>query len=59
MLHYVGEWHSHPDGYSCMPSGDDQKVFEWLTGWMQLDGYPGLMLIAGEQEEVWFVGAMG
>jgi integrative and conjugative element protein (TIGR02256 family) len=58
MLHYVGEWHSHPNGYSCMPSSDDQKVFSWLTRWMQIDGYPGLMLIAGETSEAWFVGEM-
>ncbi len=58
MLHYIGEWHSHPDGYSCRPSGDDRKVFAWLTRWMQIDGYPGLMLIAGEREEVWFVEEM-
>jgi len=58
MLHYVGEWHSHPNGYSCAPSGDDQKVFAWLTRWMQIDGYPGLMLIAGEQTEAWFIGRM-
>ena len=25
-LRYVGEWHSHPDGVGCDPSGDDQKV---------------------------------
>ncbi len=58
MLHYMGEWHSHPDGYSCMPSKDDQTVFSWLTRWMQIDGYPGLMLIAGETAEAWFIGEM-
>jgi proteasome lid subunit RPN8/RPN11 len=58
MLHYLGEWHSHPDGYSCRPSKDDLKVFAWLMKWMQIDGYPGLMLIAGEDREAWFVGQM-
>ncbi len=58
MLHYLGEWHSHPNGYSCQPSNDDQKVFAWLTRWMQIDGYPGLMLIAGQKMEAWFIGQM-
>jgi integrative and conjugative element protein (TIGR02256 family) len=58
MLHYIGDWHSHPNGYACTPSSDDQKVFDWLSRWMQLDGYPGLMLIAGEHTEAWFTGEM-
>jgi hypothetical protein len=58
MLHYVGEWHSHPDGYSCAPSGDDRKVFTWLNERMNIDGAPGLMLIAGQDEHAWFLGTM-
>lgn len=58
MLHYVGEWHSHPNGCSCTPSGDDKKVFAWLTEWMSIDGAPGLMLIAGQREHAWFLGTM-
>lgn len=55
MLHYVGEWHSHPNGFSTHPSDDDRKVFAWLSASMQLDGYPGLMAIVGENNEEWFV----
>lgn len=58
MLQYVGEWHSHPDGYSCAPSGDDKRAFAWLTNLMQIDGYPSLMLIAGQAAQAWFVGTM-
>ncbi|MBS0196232.1 MAG: ThiF family adenylyltransferase [Planctomycetes bacterium] len=49
MLQYVGEWHSHPDGYSCRPSGADCVVFAWLTELMDRDGFPAIMLIAGER----------
>jgi integrative and conjugative element protein (TIGR02256 family) len=58
MLQYVGEWHSHPDGYSCAPSSDDKRAFAWLVGLMEMDGYPGLMLIAGGDAHAWYLGAM-
>lgn len=58
MLHYVGEWHSHPDGISCQPSKDDRTVFAWLSGHMHRDGFPAVMLIAGEHENTWFVDSM-
>ena len=48
QLEYVGEWHSHPDGYSCMPSGDDLTVLSWLSSHMNADGVPGVMMIACE-----------
>lgn len=48
QLEYVGEWHSHPNGYSCMPSGDDLRVLSWLSSHMDADGVPGVMMIAGE-----------
>lgn len=51
-LHYVGEWHSHPDGCSTMPSSDDMKVFTWLTDRMRQDGFPGLMMIVGDNDQV-------
>lgn len=58
MLQYVGEWHSHPDGYSCAPSGDDRRAFAWLTNLMRIDGFPSLMLIAGQDAQAWYVGTM-
>jgi hypothetical protein len=48
QLHYVGEWHSHPEGHGCLPSGDDATVFAWLTEKMDVDGIPGLMMIVGD-----------
>ncbi|MGD9724440.1 MAG: Mov34/MPN/PAD-1 family protein [Pirellulales bacterium] len=47
-LHYVGEWHSHPAGFSTAPSDDDLKVFAWLTERMDSDGLPALMMIVGD-----------
>lgn len=44
---YVGEWHSHPAGAALQPSGDDARLFAWLTDHMAQDGLPALMLIAG------------
>lgn len=58
QLQYIGEWHSHPDGYSTNPSGDDRKVFSWLNEHLARDGNPPVMLIAGEKDFRIFVQAM-
>jgi hypothetical protein len=59
MLHYVGEWHSHPNGCSTKPSGDDRKVFQWLLEHMQMDGLPPTMAIVGERGNIrWFLGSI-
>jgi len=59
QLEYVGEWHSHPDGCSCMPSDDDFKVFAWMTDRMSAAGLPALMTIIGEGcSSLWFLGKM-
>ena len=49
-LDYVGEWHSHPDGYDTYPSEEDFELFAWLTEEMDVEGKPPLMLIAGERD---------
>jgi proteasome lid subunit RPN8/RPN11 len=58
MLQYVGEWHSHPDGYSTRPSSDDKRAFDWLVDLMEIDRYPGVMLIAGQDRPAWYLGTM-
>jgi ThiF family/Prokaryotic homologs of the JAB domain len=59
QVHYVGEWHSHPDGHSCDPSSDDAKVFAWLTEHMYEHGLPAVMSIAGQHDEfALFIGRM-
>lgn len=47
-LHYVGEWHSHPEGYGCDLSSDDRKLFRWIEEQLYEDGVPPLMLILGD-----------
>jgi hypothetical protein len=59
QLEYVGEWHSHPDRCSCMPSDDDFKVFSWMTDRMSAAGLPALMAIAGQSNSsLWFLDNM-
>ncbi len=58
-LHYVGEWHSHPDGVRCLPSAADRQAINWLAQIMDLEGLPPLMLIAGENgESAFYAGEM-
>jgi len=44
-LTYVGEWHSHPVGCACAPSGVDVLAAEALSAKLEGEGVPGLMLI--------------
>ena len=54
---YLGEWHSHPDGAACTPSGDDREFLVWLTRQMFSDGLPALMgIVCGGGEVVWRLG---
>jgi hypothetical protein len=55
MLQYLGEWHSHPNGYGTAPSDDDRKIFEWITERTTEDGHQPVMAIVGELEARWFV----
>ncbi|MEW6531471.1 MAG: ThiF family adenylyltransferase [Thermodesulfobacteriota bacterium] len=51
-LEYVGEWHSHPPGHRCSPSGDDLRAFGWLSDIMATEGLPPLMLIAADSGDL-------
>ena len=46
QMRYVGEWHSHPDGASAMPSSTDIAQLCWLRQELENEGLPGLMAIA-------------
>lgn len=48
MLQYVGEWHSHPRGFSSSASDDDRRAFDWLSDTMAPTGMPPLMLIVAD-----------
>jgi proteasome lid subunit RPN8/RPN11 len=48
QLRYVGEWHSHPDRASAMPSAIDLSQLLWLGEELQNEGLPGLIAIAAE-----------
>jgi hypothetical protein len=45
---YVGEWHSHPDGASCVPSLRDLAQLQWICDRMHPAGLPGVILISCE-----------
>jgi integrative and conjugative element protein (TIGR02256 family) len=55
MLQYIGEWHSHPDGFTVDPSSDDRAEFAWLGEHMKTDGLIPLMLIAGDSSLAWLL----
>lgn len=48
QLRYVGEWHSHPDRASVMPSATDLGQLLWLRQELAREGLPALIAIAGD-----------
>lgn len=52
---YLGEWHSHPDGYSTAPSLRDERLFLWLRDRLAIDSLPAVMLIVGAEDWRWRV----
>jgi hypothetical protein len=59
QIAYVGEWHSHPSGYSCNPSKDDKNLFDWLRQKIEFDGLPPVMLIIGDNGQTnWKVSSL-
>ena len=50
IVDYIGEWHSHPDGCSSMPSDHDLFQLAALAEKMKLDGLPAYSLIVGEND---------
>ncbi len=49
---YVGEWHSHPNGVDVRMSECDDVLLETITEEMKVEGYPGVMIIFGENGDV-------
>jgi len=49
IVGYIGEWHSHPKGYSTDPSGDDKYQLVFLTLGLAMEGLPAVMLIVGDE----------
>lgn len=50
IVGYIGEWHSHPHGYSAAPSGDDKLQLAYLTLGLAMEGLPAAMLIIADND---------
>lgn len=50
VVDYVGEWHSHPHGYSAKASSDDEKLIDTLHVKMSAEGLPVAMVIVSEND---------
>jgi len=49
-LEYVGEWHSHPDGFSAEASSTDRRALKLLSAEMGEDARPAVTFIVAEKE---------
>lgn len=58
VVGYVGEWHSHPEGYSSAPSGQDLYQLVYLALGMSDDGLPAVSVIVSEDEVQIFGGVV-
>lgn len=50
VVGYIGEWHSHPPGYSSAPSGHDLYQLVYLALGMADEGLLAVSLIVGQSE---------
>lgn len=50
IVGYIGEWHSHPKGYSATPSADDKFQLVYLSLGMAMEGLPAVVLIVSDNE---------
>ena len=57
QVKYIGEWHSHPNNCSAIPSNADLNTFIWLKGIMEHDSLPSIMMIIGENKSYSFIGS--
>ena len=56
VVQYVGEWHSHPDGYAANPSSEDLILYGWLDRRAQEMGFAPVMAILAANEVRWICG---
>jgi integrative and conjugative element protein (TIGR02256 family) len=57
QVKYIGEWHSHPNNCSVIPSLADSNTFDWLKSIMDHDSLPSIMMIIGENKVCCIIGA--
>lgn len=50
VVDYVGDWHSHPTGYSARASVEDKNLVNKLHKKMRVDGLPVVMLIVSADD---------
>ncbi len=51
LVHYVGEWHSHPAGSGVQMSTQDRHLLREIADEMRFEGWPGIILIAGDRQQ--------
>lgn len=58
VVGYVGEWHSHPSGFSSNPSGHDLNQLVYLAVGMADDGLPAVSVIVSDDDVRIMTGAL-
>jgi hypothetical protein len=51
IVHYVGEWHSHPIGVDVQMSRPDECLLREIADEMRFEGWPGIILIVGDERQ--------
>jgi hypothetical protein len=56
QIRYIGEWHSHPKGFSSRPSITDCEQIKDLGEAMKIDGLPAISVIVAEEGTTVLIG---
>lgn len=59
IVTYVGEWHSHPEGFAPLPSSLDVKQHFFVHDSLSQEGQPALMMIVSADSIGFYVGGLG
>lgn len=59
VITYVGEWHSHPEGVSPLPSVSDINQHAFVHDSLIKEGRPALMMIVSENQLGLYIGETG
>ena len=53
IIHYLGEWHSHPAGSSNIPSEQDLSLHEYIATNLSYEGFPAIMIIVADELKIY------
>ena len=52
IIHYLGEWHSHPVGSNNIPSEQDLLLHKYIADQLAYEGIPAIMIVVADELKI-------